>query len=112
MLTPARVNLTGVIGGSWETLFQLFADQDQVLPVDLSTIYDTSAITLEVDGVATLTPTTGLDVTGADTGTIVATMGPSLTGTAPTSTQWRLRLPRLDAGVDFPLDGQVFWRRP
>jgi hypothetical protein len=109
MLIPATAYLEGVIGATWDVVFNIWSDAGQSVPLDLSETYDVSQVSLEIDNLATLTPTSGLTVA---VGVITATLAPSVTATAPSTTDWRIQLVRLAGGIDFPLGGTCSWQTP
>lgn len=109
MLFPQTAYLEGVVGATWEATFNVYSDAGETVPLDLSTIYDVTQVTLEMDGVVELTTANGLTITP---GVITATIPATATASAPSASAWRLKLVRLDGGTDFLFTGTCSWVTP
>jgi hypothetical protein len=111
MLIPAPIDMVGVYADSFDAVIQLWADEDETIPFPISDAYIVSQTELQVDGVATLTVGSGLEIDDIlSPGTITLSMTPEQTSAVKPISKWRLKLFRINGiDSDCPAYGNITW---
>lgn len=118
-ILPASADLEAIVGADWSTTVQLFSDEGQTVPFDLSGYSASLKIGTPTGGnLFTLTVGAGLTIATPANGMIVAALTHSQTtsvvlgSSGLTQQHYSLGLTDASGNVSFPLAGQLTFRAP